>query len=190
MTRTGARIVRRETHSPRSAAAVAVAAVLLAVVVWLAVEGVLALLGLRPALLAPRALLTAIAEAPGWPAPALIATASAASLIAVVLVALAVFPGRRARRPLASERALVVADDDMLASALARRAAKTAAVAPDAVSASLGRRACTVRIVPVSGRRVDRDAVRRAVAEEFERSGATERVRVSVLVSTKGKVGS
>ncbi|MFF2050563.1 DUF6286 domain-containing protein [Leifsonia sp. NPDC058194] len=184
------RIVRRETHSPRSTAAVIVALCLAVVIAWVATEGVLSLLGLPALLLSPRGMLTSVAGAPDASAASVIAVAVAAGLVGVVLLAIALLPGRRARRPLHAEHAIVVADDTMLASALARTAARTAAVSADAVSVSLGRRTATVRIVPVSGTRVDRDAVRGAVTEEFTRAAPTRPARVSVLVSPAGKVGS
>ncbi|MBO1740622.1 hypothetical protein [Leifsonia sp. TF02-11] len=192
MISTRALIERREAHSPRSSAAIAVALVLFATVVWLGTEAVLSLLGLRPILIAPRSLATLMASASGAPAWLLVAVSVVAAIVGVTLLALAVLPGRRPRRPLRAEHAAVIADDAMMASALARRAAVAAAVAPDAVTVSLGRRSCTVRIVPVSGRRVDREAVRRAVADEFERAGAAGAgsLRLQVAVETTGRVGS
>lgn len=184
------RIVRRETHSPRSTAAVIVALCVALVVAWVATESVLSLLGLRPLLLAPRGMLSAVAGFPGASQAPLIAVAVVAGLVGVLLLAVALLPGRRARRPLEAEHAIVVADDTMLASALARAAARTAAVSPDAVSVALGRRSATVRIVPVSGTRVDRDAVREAVSAEFAQAAPARPARVSVLVSAAGKVGS
>lgn len=190
MSRVDARIVRRETHSPRSTAAVVVAIALVVVVAWLAAEGVLSLLGLRPLLASPRTALRAVADAPESGVPLLIFTAVAAGVVGLWLVALAVLPGRRPRRRLAAENVAVVADDEMLASALARRAARTAGVAPDAVTVSLRRRSGVVRIVPVSGMRVPRDEVARAVTDEFHHAGSAAPLRLRVLVSPVGKVGS
>lgn len=190
MSRVESRIVRRETHSPRTVAAASVAIVLVVALAWLAVEGILHLLGMRPLLLSPRAQLTALAAAPSAGTPLLVAVAAIAGVVGVVLVALAVLPGRRPRRVLLGERAVVVADDEMLASALARRASRAAAVSPDAVTVSLGRRTGVVRIAPVSGMRVNRDEVRNAVADEFDRAHSTGPMRFSILVSPTGKVGS
>lgn len=190
MSRVDTRIVRRETHSPRSTAAVVVAIALVVVVAWLAAEGVLSLLGLRPLLASPRAALTAVADAPEAGVPVLILTAVAAGVVGLWLFALAILPGRRPRRRLAAEKVAVVADDEMLASALARRAARTAEVAPDAVTVSLGRRSGVVRIVPVTGRRVPRDDVARAVTDEFDNAGSGAPLRLRVLISPTGKVGS
>lgn len=185
-----ARIVRRETHSPRSTAAVVTAAVLLLMIAWVATEAVLSLLELPPLLVSPRSMLTAVTALPDAPVALQLGIAALAALIGVVLLCLAALPGRRARRRLAAANAIVVADDDMVASALARVAARTAGVAADAVSVSLGRRAATVRIVPVSGSRVDREAVRSAVVDAFGLAGPDRPIRVAVLVSTEGRVGS
>ncbi|MDN4596765.1 hypothetical protein [Leifsonia virtsii] len=190
MNRIEKRILRRETHSPRTVAASATAVAVALVVTWLSVEGVLQLLGRRPLLLSPRSQLVALASAPDAGATFLLATAVLSGLVGLWLVLLAGLPGRRPRRVLAGDRVAIVADDDMLASALARRAARTAEVSPDAVTVSLGRRSGVVRIVPVSGRRVDRDGVRDAVTEEFAQAGAGRAIRLGVLVDPNGKVGS
>ncbi|UAJ78915.1 hypothetical protein IT072_17110 [Leifsonia sp. ZF2019] len=185
-----ARIVRRETHSPRSTAAVVTAIAIAVVVCWLALESVLHLLQLPPVLMSPRDILTRVAAAPSAGSATLVVVAIAAGLLGLVLLALSILPGRRPRRRLAAERLAIVADDTMLASALARRAAQVAGVAPDAVTVSLGRRSGTVRIVPVSGAPVDRDAVRNAVTEEFAAAGTGAPMRIAVVVPPSGKVGS
>ena len=184
------RVVRRETHSPRSTSAIVVATVLGLLIVLLATEGILQLLGMRPLVAAPRGTLLAVLTFPDAPAALRVGVAVVAAVIGLILLGLAVFPGRRARRALTANRVAVVADDGMLASALARAAARTARVDPDAVRVSLGRRSAAVQIVPVSGDRVDRAAVRRAVEEEFAAAGAEKAVRVSVTVAQAGRVGS
>lgn len=190
MNRIAARVVRRETHSPRSTAAVVVAVLLIAATLLVVAESVLQLLGLRPLLVAPRTIAEAVLATPSAGTPVLIVAALVSGLVGLWLVALAILPGRRPRRRLQAEHVAVVADDGMLASGLARRAARTAAVSPDAVSVSVGRRSAVVRITPVSGSRIDRDEVRRAVTEEFAQAGAEHPLRVSVLVASTGKVGS
>lgn len=184
------RIVRRETHSPRSAPAIVVGVLLIAAIAWIGTEGVLSLLGMRPLALAPRALAAGIAAAPRSGVATLVPVAVVAGVAGLVLLAAAILPGRRGRRPLAAERLAAVADDEVLASALARRAARAAGVSPDAVTVSLGRRSGAVRIVPVSGRPVERDEVLRAVQDEFALAGSTQPARIAVHVSPHGKVGS
>lgn len=190
MSRVEARIARRETHSPRSTAAVAAAIVLIAAVVWLALESALSLLHARPLLAAPRAMLTTVARAPEAGAPVLILTAVVTGAAGIWLLALAVLPGRRPRRRVDAERVTIVADDEMVASALARRAARTASVGPDAVTVSLGRRDGVVRVVPVSGLPVRREEVGRAVAEEYDAIRCGAPLHWNVIVSPTGKVGS
>lgn len=184
------RILRRETHSPRSAAAVVTAIALMIVVAWLMIEGVLSLLGVRALLVSPRDLVSAFVTAPTAGTALLITVAVLSAAVGIVLLAFAMLPGRRPRRRLAAERALVVADDEMLASALARRAARTAGVAPDSVTVAVGRRRGVVRIVPVSGMRIDRDDVRQSVVDEAQSAGAEGLDRIDVLVAPAGKVGS
>lgn len=140
MNRTANPVVRRETHSPRSTAAVVVAILLIAATLLVVAESVLQLLGRRPLLVAPRTIAEAVLATPSAGTPVLIAAALASGLAGIWLVALAILPGRRPRRRHHAEHVAVVADDEMLASGLARRAARTAGVSPDAVSVSVGRR--------------------------------------------------
>ena len=184
------RIIRRETHSPRSVAAITVASAMIVVIAWLAVEGVVSLLGNAPLLATPRQILTVIATAPTASAGALGVTAVLCLLVGLVLLMLAVFPGRRSRRRASSRTAIIVVNDELLASAVARKVARAAGVSPDAVVVSLGRRSGTIRIRPVSGISIDRDEIQKVAQAEFELAETGARLHFTVTVTNQGVVGS
>ncbi len=186
-----ARIRRRETHSPRSVAAIALAIALMLVFAWLAVEIVLGLLGAPPLLVPPRAIATATVEATSLPVPALVAGGIVVALVGIALLALALAPGRRPRHTIASAHALVVVDDEVVASALARSAALTAGVDAGQTRVTVSRRHADVRLTPHSGFPVDSDAVRDALARELDAYGLEPAVRARrVSVTAEGRVGA
>ena len=111
-------------------------------------------------------------------------------LLGIVTIVAAVRASRRPRRVLDSERAAVVVDDRVVASALARRAADAADVDPDHVVVTVGRTTATVRITPASGVPVDRDSVQVAVDGQLDRDRARPRLRGRIVITTNGKVGA
>lgn len=183
------RLARRELHSPRSTVAITLAVLLVLVAVWIAVETLFTLIGLRPLLVAPGEIPSAAASLPTTQ-PVILAVAGALVLVlGIWLVGLALGPGRRHRHLLATERVLAVVDDEVIASALAQRASTTASTHPDATSVAVGRRTATVRITPASGIAVDRDDVNRSVAEELDAYGLQPALRTATSIRAEGKVG-
>ena len=185
------RIVRRETHSPRSGAAMTVAVVLVLLLVWIGVESVLAVVGTAPLLADPRSIVAAVAGLPDSVPPPLLVTAGAVvALIGLVLIVLAIAPGRRARHAAATGRTAFVADDRAIASSLARTASRTARVDPDQVTVSIGRRRAVVHVRPTSGFPVDTDAIRSAVDTALVSYELSPTIRASVQVAREGTVGA
>ena len=126
-TRVLRRLARRELHSPRSTAAILLAVLLVLVALWIAVETVLALIGVRPLLVAPGEIPGAAASLPTTQ-PVILGVAGAlVLLLGVILIGIALGPGRRHRHLLSTGRVLAVVDDEVIASALAQRASTTAA---------------------------------------------------------------
>ncbi|MBG6213219.1 MAG: DUF6286 domain-containing protein [Cryobacterium sp.] len=189
-TATYGRISRRELHSPRSAAAIAVAVVVILLCIWLGAEIVLRLID-QPALLdAPASLADGAASAPTAPTAMLAGGAVSCALIGLVLVVVAVSPGRRARHLIDSERTVTVVDDEVIASALAGRAARFGGVDPDSTRVSISRRLATVHLVPTSGQPVHRDTVLGAVRDQLEGLHLRPTLHTRVIVAVSGKVGA
>ncbi|QWT24598.1 hypothetical protein KPL76_04220 [Subtercola sp. PAMC28395] len=189
-TRLYSRLRRRELHSPRSTAAIATAVVVSAVFAYLVVEIVLRLFG-QPALLAsPSALAAGMADAATYPSGLLLAGGLVIVLVGLALLVIAVSPGRRARHALTSPRAVVVADNEVIASSIARHAARAARTSPDNVMVSVSSRTALVHIVPASGVLVDTGTVGRAVEEHVGSLGLGTGIRCRVTVAEHGKVGA
>ena len=90
----------------------------------------------------------------------------------------------------ADARAAVVADDEVIASALARHAARAANTNPDNTLVSVSARQAIVRLTPTSGTPVQREAVADAVREQLAALELTTPVRCSVIIASSGKVGA
>jgi hypothetical protein len=185
------RILRRETHSPRSAIAITLAVLLILVLAWIGTESVLALLGQPALLVAPVDALTAALALPTAIVPgALIAAGVVVALVGLLLVVLAILPGRRARHTAPVGRTAVVVDNTVVASALARTASGAANIDPDQVVVTVGHRSAIVSVRPTSGFAVDEAAVTSAVRAQLELFDLTPALRVSVVINKKGVVGA
>lgn len=162
------RIRRRETRSPRSVAAITLAVVVMATFAWLAVEIVLAMLDRPPVLVAPVEMATALVAVTSVPGAMLVGAGLVVALAGLALIALAVAPGRRGRHLMESPRTVIVVDDDVIASAVARHAASVAGVSPDQARVTVSRRRVDVQLTPTSGFPVDREAVLNVVGDELD----------------------
>jgi hypothetical protein len=185
------RILRRETHSPRSALAISLAVVLILVLAWIGTESVLALLGQPALLVAPvDALAAALALPTAVLSGALLAAGIVTALVGLVLALLAILPGRRARHTAPVGRTAVVIDNTVIASALARTASRAANIDPDQVVVTVGHRTATVTVRPTSGFVVDKGAVTAAVDTQLAQLDLTPSVRATVVIDKKGVVGA
>jgi hypothetical protein len=111
-------------------------------------------------------------------------------VIGLVLIIAAIAPGRRARHLLQSERTVVVVDNEVIASALARHSSVAGSVDPDNASVSVSHRHAAVHLTPTSGIPVDRDAVTGEVARQLESYRLTPPVRARVRISENGRIGA
>lgn len=187
---TYARIGRRELHSPRSAAAIAVASAIMLLCGWLGTEIVLHLIGEPALLLTPADLAEGVAFASTAPVPMLTGLAAGCALVGLLLVVVAVTPGRRARHLIECERTVTVVDDEVIASALAGRAARVGGIDPDNTRVSISRRLATVQLIPTSGRPVHQDTVLGAVRHQLDGLNLWPRLQSRVVVAPGGKVGA
>lgn len=183
------RVVRRELHSPRSGVAIVLALVAVVALAWLGAESVLAALGRPALLLTPQAMASGVRGLPGVQPGTLITAGAVLAVLGLVLVVVALAPGRRGRHVVGAGGTAVVVDDAVIASALVRTAAGTAGISPDRAVAQVGRRTATVRITPVSGVPVDRGAVQAAVQAAADGFDLTPSVRTRVAVARNGRVG-
>ncbi|MFD1715726.1 DUF6286 domain-containing protein [Amnibacterium flavum] len=184
------RLLRRETHSPRSVAAIVVAIVAILVGLYVATELVLALVEAPALLISPSDALLSLGGIDRVIPGALIAGGVLAALIGLALLILALLPGRRARHRLPSERLAVVVDNEVIASSLARTATTAGGISPDNATVTVSHRRALVEVQPPSGLPVDEAEITRAVEERLDSLEARPGIRSKVAVARHGKVGA
>jgi len=180
------RIRRRSVHRSRSTA-VAVALVVLALVAaWIGTESVLSAIGRPPLVADPQTVVDTALRPDAAFVTIVEVIAGVLVVLGVVLVVLALKPGRQHRSVVEHERGAVVIDSRIVASTAANAAGMAAGVPEGNASATARGRSTEVRIVPVTGVPVDEATVRAAVVERL--SGLDERFgrRVRVRVEEKG----
>lgn len=173
------RVLRRETHAPRTLPAVVVASVCLVLLIALIAGGIWWLVD-------PLFRETATAWFAGTAdlartQPAAITAGIVLVILALVLIVLAVTPGRRPRRARTTERTALLVDDGVIADSIADAVARRTGITRGQASVTVGRRIATVRITPTSGRAIDRAAAESAVSETVSSIGfaATPRIVVT-----------
>lgn len=155
------RLERRELHRSRSlSASIALWATALA----LAAPGAL-VLAERAGLAIPGVHLPgadAVASLAGAAGPVGIVVGAAAAAFGLVLLVLALAPGRRQRHALERDGIAVIVDDRVLASAISRTAARAARATPDRARTVVGRGSAAITLRPATGFRLDATAAREA----------------------------
>jgi hypothetical protein len=184
------RITRRETHSPRSTLAIALAVIVILACLLAGTEIVLALASKPPLLATPRSAADFLVDVPRYSAATVIGVGVLAAIVGLALVIAAVAPGRTARHVVATDRSAAIVDNEVIASALARHAARAGQVDPDSVRVSVSHREAVVRVTPVSGLPVDRASVIAAVDRQLHDYGLRRSIRSKVVVAQSGKVGA
>ncbi|MCQ2000317.1 DUF6286 domain-containing protein [Arthrobacter zhaoxinii] len=184
------RIVRRETHSARTAAAAVAAVFGILFFAYVLLESVLQALGEKPWLIDPPTFGRWLADLPADVDPVILGLSGTLIFLAGLLFFLpAVLPGRRARYSLPNPRAAVVVDGEVLAASLARCARMRAGVTPQQVLVTVGRTVVEVQIRPTSGTPVDAEAVRSAVEDELLLTSLDPQPAVRVRVAEAGVIG-
>lgn len=185
-----ARIVRRETHSSRAILAGIAALIITLLAIYALLESTLRAVGQPPWLLDPLSAAQAIADLPeGIPALLLGAIGAVLFMLGLIFFLNAVLPGKRARHALPDGRAAVVVDDEVIASALARRARLTAGVIQEQVVVVVSQREVVVNVRPTSGIPVDEAAIRSAVEEEVRTMALVPEPAVRVHLAAAGVIG-
>lgn len=161
------RIIRRETHSPRTVAMVIAVVILILALVYVGVEIVLDLLA-QPALVAgPEAAFAWIAGLPSaQPESAVVAGGLALAVIGLAFVILAVAPGRLPKHEMTWPDRAVVVDNGVIASALAQRISDETGIARDRISVGVSHRRVDATVNPGPGVPLDEAVVREIVDSE------------------------
>lgn len=176
-------VVRRETHSPRTAAMIVVAVLLLLVLAYAAVEIILNLIGQPALLVAPGEALNAVVAAPTALLPvAFIVGGIVLALVGVLVLVLALKPGRLSRHEMAWGERAVVVDNGVVASAVAQHLSNESGIARDDIVVGVAHRSVDVTVRPPVGIPVDEAELRRLVEEEVTSYKLSPAVRTHLRV--------
>ncbi|CEI27118.1 Putative uncharacterized protein [Propionibacterium freudenreichii] len=176
------RVVRRETHSPRTVATVILLVLVALAAIYVGIEIVLRLLGIGPLLVAPGAALTWLQDLPDQPPSLIIAGGLIALVAGLVLVWLALGPGRRPKHQLGSSSYAVIVDNGVIASSVAERVRRELDLAKGAVVVGVGHRSADITVRPEPGQAVDRRHVRAVAESELAGYELSPRVKVRARV--------
>lgn len=176
-------VVRRETHSPRTVAMIVVAVLLLLVLAYAAVEIILNLVGQPALLVAPGEALNAVVAAPTALLPAaFIVGGIVLALVGVLVLVLALKPGRLSRHEMAWGERAVVVDNGVVASAVAQHLSNESGIARDDIVVGVAHRSVDVTVRPPVGIPVDEAELRRLVEEEVTSYKLSPAVRTHLRV--------
>lgn len=183
--------VRRETSSGRVLAAVIVAVVVALICVYALLESTLQAIGQPAWIIDPETAARFIAGLPNGVNQGILGLLGVVvALVGLGFVIAALTAGRPGRRVLPSQRIAVVMDDEVLASALARRARAAATVRPEQVTVFISRGEAVVNVRPTSGIPVRAEAVLAAVEDELKRLRPEPYPLLRVRVAGTGVVGA
>ncbi|WP_417217530.1 DUF6286 domain-containing protein [Arthrobacter sp.] len=179
-----------ELHSARSTASIIAAVLVTAICLYFMFEAAMKSLGQDVWIRSPGQWGQWLTGLPDTANPLVLAAGS------LVLLALGLFfllhgilPGRRARHAITNSRAIVVVDDGVLASTLARRARTEAGVTPEQVVVIISRNHVDVQLRPTSGIGIDAAAVHAAIEDELLANQIEPVPAVRVHVAETGVVG-
>lgn len=176
-------VVRRETHSPRTVAMLIVVVLLLLALAYAAVEIILHLAGAQPLLVGPGEALNALVAAPTALMPvAFIVAGVVLAILGLIVLILALKPGRLSRHEMEWGDRAVVVDNGVVASALAQHLSDESGIARDDIVVGVAHRAVDVTVRPPVGIPVDEAQLRRIVDEEVAAYKLTPAVRTHLRV--------
>ncbi|RWR21847.1 DNA/RNA endonuclease G [Microbacterium enclense] len=176
-------VVRRETHSPRTGAMLVIVVLLVLAAVYAAVEIALSLAGQPPLLLSPGAAADALATLPTAVVPAgLIAAGVVIAVVGLIVLVIAVAPGRLSRHEMAWDDRAVVVDNGVVASSIAQHLSSESGIARENVVVGVAHRTVDVTVRPPLGIPVDIDRLRAIVDDEVASYRLTPSVRTRVRV--------
>jgi hypothetical protein len=185
------RVLHRETHSSRAAAAGLAAALVVLLCLYALLESAVRAIGQPPWLIDPQTAAERIVSLPAGIPPLLLGAIGAVTAAAGLFFFLsAILPGRRARHLLEDRRIAVVVDDEVIASALARRARLAANVTQEQVMVVVSQRQAIVNVRPTSGVPVSENAIREAVEDELRSMAPAPMPQVRINLATSGVIGA
>lgn len=179
------RIVRRETHSPRTVAMIVVAVLLILALVYAGVEIVLWLLGGPPLLVGPGAAAAWLVGLPTLqPVGIGILGAVVVAALGLIFLVLGLAPGRLPRHEMSGAGRAVVVDNGVIAASLAQRLSEDAGIPRDDITVGVSHRQVDVTVRAGFGDLYDAAPISQIVDAELERYALIPPVRPRVRVIT------
>lgn len=177
------RIVRRETHSPRTVAMIIAVVILILALAYIGVEIMLHLLAQPALLVGPEAAFAWIAGFPrAQPTWAVVAGGIVLAVIGLVFVFLAVAPGRLPKHQMTWTDRAVVVDNGVIASSLAQHLSDETGIARDNISVGVSHRRVDVTVTPGPGVPLDAERVRELAETEMATYQLTPPVKTRVRI--------
>ena len=180
------RLRRRSIHRSRSTAVAVTLAVVAVIAAWIGTEAVLQAIGQAPLLADPQTVVDTALQPDAAFTSIVEVIAGALVVLGIILVVLALTPGRQHRSGIDHDRGAVIIDTRILASTAANAAATAAGVPESNTSASAKGHRTQVHVVPLSGIPVDTHTVEQAVRDRLGRLGGKHGTAVTVHVEQKG----
>ena len=212
------RVLYRETHSSRAVVATLAAVLVVVLCAYGLLESAVHAIGQPAWLIEPQTAADRLVALPAGMPPLLLGALGAVlAMIGLFFLLNAVLPGRRARHVLNSQGTgnttrsgpdpgdgtrsgngiadgwnspAVVVDDEVIASALARRARLAANVTPEQVMVVVSRRQVIVNVRPTSGVPLQEAAVLAAVEAELGEMALSPTPEVRVNLASAGVIGA
>lgn len=177
------RVVRRETHSPRTVATFVAVVLSIIVLAYVGVEVVLQMAGQPPVLGAPADVLNGLAALPSQqPIAAVVAGAAVVALVGLVLLVLAITPGRLSKQELNGGAHAVIVDNGVVAASLAQHVSDETGIARDDVLVGVGHRTADVTVRVTPGVPLDQAELERVVSARVEAYGFVRRLKTRVRI--------
>jgi hypothetical protein len=177
------RVVRRETHSPRTVAMFVAVILLILALTYIGLE-----IGLS--LAAQPALLLGPASAGAWliglptaqPAGLVIAGGVVLGLTGLIFILLAITPGRLSKHTLEAGDRAVVVDNGVIASSLAQHLAEETGISREDITVGVGHRSVDVTMRPGVGIPLERTQVQTIADAELSTYRLSRSVRTRVRI--------
>lgn len=177
------RVLRRETHSPRTVAMIIAVLLLLVVLIYIGTEIVLFLLAQPALLLGPAAAATWLiglpTAQPGW----LVAVFGVVlAVLGVIFVFLALAPGRLSKHQMQHDNRAVLVDNGVIAASVAQHLSDETGIAREDITVGVSHRTVDVTVHTAVGVPLDKDPIQQLAATEVDSYQLTPKVKTRVRV--------
>lgn len=176
------RVIRRETHSPRTVAMFVAVVLLILALAYIGLEIVLSLAAQPALLLGPAAAAGWLVGLPTQPVGLVIAGSIVLAVIGLIFIWLAVTPGRLSKHALEAGDRAVVVDNGVIASALAQHIADETGIPRDDITVGVGHRSVDVTMRPGAGIPLDQATVQSVAEQELQTYRLTRSIRTRVRI--------